>query len=62
MKGMVLSFQVGVVEVKAEGYKTVCLENPERIIAVLETQLPQLANTRCDLLSNEIKVSVCVCV
>ncbi len=58
MEGMVLSFQVGVVKVKAVGYQRMCLAQPQRIIAVLEEKLPQLANAKCDHLSTEIKVHV----
>ncbi len=58
MEGMVLSFQVGIVEVKAVDYQMMCLTQPQRIIAVLEEKLPQLASAKCDHLSTEIKVHI----
>ncbi len=56
MEGMVLSFQVGIVEVRAVHYQTTCLAQPQMILAVLESRLPQLASGKCDQLGTEIKV------
>ncbi len=53
-----LSFQVGVIEVRAMEYQRMCLAQPRMILAVLESRLPQLASTKCDQLSSEIKVCV----
>lgn len=56
MEAMVLSFQVGIVEVRAVDYQMRCLAQPRMILAVLEIRLPQLASAKCDQLSTEIKV------
>lgn len=56
MEGMVLSFQVGAVEVKANDFQQACLQYPKSIIDKLEDQLPRKATTECDQLSNDMKV------
>ena len=56
MEGMVLSFQVGIIEVKAVDYQTQCLTHPQKMMTLLEDVLPKLATSRCDQLGTEIKV------
>ena len=56
MEGMILSFRVGMVEVKARKFQQLCQTYPQCIINELDVQLPRIATTKCDLLSDEIKV------
>lgn len=56
MEGMILSFRVGMVEVKVNKFQQLCLTHPQSVIDKLDVELPRIATTKCDLLSDEITV------